>query len=291
MSNTTIILKIVKDFLFKNFINIVFFSFALYSFWFGGFGNNKNPEIIFFSVGQGDAILIQEGEFQVLVDGGPDDSVIFKLAKRMPLYDKNIEIVILTHPHEDHIRGLMNVLDEFSVERVFVNKVEYENKAYRDLVEEYKDIVIEVAQGDKFKYGDIEGEIIYPILSKNEKNGLQNEVQDKNINNESIVTLLSIKGKRILLMGDAEHEVEYKLLKEVSLENIYILKAGHHCSRTATSDMFLRAVNPEVAICCYGKGNKFGHPHYETIEKFQNHDVQYLETAREGDIVIKFSDL
>jgi competence protein ComEC len=287
MNNTIIILKIAKGFLLKNIINIAFLGLAFVFFLFEGFRNNEGPEIIFFDVGQGDAILIQEGDFQVLVDGGPDDSVIFKLAKRMPSYDKKIEIVILTHPHEDHIRGLMNVLDEFTVERVFVNKIEYENKVYEDLLKGYGDVILEVRQGDKFKYGEIEGEIIYPILNKDPSK----RVQDKNINNESIVTLLDIRGKRILLMGDAEHEVEYKLLKEAPLENIYILKAGHHCSRTATSDMFLRAINPEVAICSYGEGNKFGHPHYETIEKFQKHGVQYLETAREGDIVIKFSDL
>ena len=287
MSNTTIILKIVKDFFLKNVINIIFLTLALYSFLFGALGNNEDPEIIFFDIGQGDAILIQEGDFQVLVDGGPDDSVVFKLAKRMPSYDKNIEIVILTHPHEDHIRGLMNVLDEFTVERVFINRIEYENKVYEDLLSGYKDIILEVKEGDKFKYKDIEGEIIYPILNK----GSNSRMQDKNINNESIVTLLDIKGKRVLLTGDAEQEVENKLLKESSLENMYILKAGHHCSRTATSDMFLRAVNPEVAICSYGKGNKFGHPHYETIEKFKKYNVQYLETAKEGDIVIKFSDL
>jgi competence protein ComEC len=287
MNNTIIILKIAKGFLLKNIINIAFLGLAFVFFLFEGFRNNEGPEIIFFDVGQGDAILIQEGDFQVLVDGGPDDSVIFKLAKRMPSYDKKIEIVILTHPHEDHIRGLMNVLDEFTVERVFVNKIEYENKVYEDLLKGYGDVILEVRQGDKFKYGEIEGEIIYPILNKDPSK----RVQDKNINNESIVTLLDIRGKRILLMGDAEHEAEYKLLKEISLENIYILKAGHHCSRTATSDMFLRAVNPEVVICSYGEGNKFGHPHYETIEKFQKHGVQYLETAREGDIVIKFSDL
>lgn len=287
MNNITIILKIVRDFLSKNVINAVFFTLALYSFLFGGFDNNKYPEIIFFDIGQGDAILIQQGNFQALIDGGPDDSVVFKLAERMPSYDKNIEIVILTHPHEDHIRGLMNVLDEFTVERVFINKIEYENRVYEDLLEEYEDVIIEVAQGDRFKYGDIEGEIIYPILNKDSGK----RVQDGNINNESIVTLLDIKGKKILLMGDAEHEVEYKLLKESSLENIYILKVGHHCSRTATSDMFLRAVNPKIAICSYEEGNKFGHPHYETIEKFEKHDVQYLETAKKGDIVIKFEDL
>jgi competence protein ComEC len=254
---------------------------------FGALGNNEDPEIIFFDIGQGDAILIQEGDFQVLVDGGPDDSVVFKLAKRMPSYDKNIEIAILTHPHEDHIRGLMNVLDEFTVERVFINRIEYENKVYEDLLSRYKDIIFEVKEGDKFKYKDIEGEIIYPILNK----GSNSRMQNKNINNESIVTLLDIKGERFLLMGDAEQEVEYKVLKESSLENIYILKAGHHCSKTATSDMFLRAINPEVSICSYGEGNKFGHPHYETIEKFKKYNVQYLETAKEGDIVIKFSDL
>jgi competence protein ComEC len=287
MNNTTIILKIVKDFFFKNIINIIFLTLASYSFLFGGFGNNKDPQIIFFDIGQGDSILIQEGEFQVLVDGGPDDSVIFKLAKRMPLYDKNIEIVILTHPHEDHIRGLMNVLDEFTVEKVLINKIEYANKLYKDLLEDYGDLIVEVALGDKFKYGDIEGEIIYPILNKYSNK----YIQDKNINNESVVTLLNIKGKRILLTGDAEREEEYKLLQQFSFENIYILKAGHHCSRTATSDMFLRAVNPEIAICSYGEGNKFGHPHYETIEKFKKYNVQYLETAKEGDIVIKFSNL
>jgi competence protein ComEC len=287
MNDITIILKIVKDFFFKNIINIIFLTLALYFFLFGGFGNNKDPQIIFFDIGQGDSILIQEGEFQVLVDGGPDDSVIFKLAKRMPLYDKNIEIVILTHPHEDHIRGLMNVLDEFTVEKVLINKIEYANKLYKDLLEDYGDLIVEVALGDKFKYGDIEGEIIYPILNKYSNK----YIQDKNINNESVVTLLNIKGKRILLTGDAEREEEYKLLQQFSFENIYILKAGHHCSRTATSDMFLRAVNPEIAICSYGEGNKFGHPHYETIEKFKKYNVQYLETAKEGDIVIKFSNL
>ncbi|MFA7628258.1 MAG: MBL fold metallo-hydrolase [Candidatus Dojkabacteria bacterium] len=287
MNNTIIILKIARDFFLKNVVNIVFLFLALYSFPSGGLGNNEDLEVVFFDVGQGDSILIQEGDFQVLIDGGPDDSVIFKLAKRMPSYDKNIEIAILTHPHEDHVRGLMNVLDEFTVERVFVNKIEYENKAYEDLLKGYGDVILEVRQGDKFKYGDIEGEIIYPILNKDPSK----RVQDKNINNESIVTLLDIRGKRILLMGDAEHEVEHKLLKAVSLEDTYILKAGHHCSRTATSDVFLRAISPEVAICSYGEGNKFGHPHYETIEKFQKHGVQYLETAREGDIVIKFSDL
>jgi competence protein ComEC len=76
-----------------------------------------------------------------------------------------------------------------------------------------------------------------------------------------------------------------------NLENIYILKAGHHCSRTATSEMFLREIKPHIAICSCGEGNKFGHPDYETIEKFGKHNVQHFITYEVGSVVIKFDDL
>jgi competence protein ComEC len=92
-------------------------------------------------------------------------------------------------------------------------------------------------------------------------------------------------------MGDAEVAVERGLLKTHNLENIYVLKAGHHCSKTATSEMFLREIKPHIAICFCGEGNKFGHPDYETIEKFGKHNVQYFITYKVGSVVIKFEDL
>ena len=283
MKNITTILKITKGFFFNNIVNIVFFILAMYVFVLSGQIQTGSPEIIFFDVGQGDAIFIQQDNFQVLTDGGPDDAIIYHLANKMPVDDKTIEIVVLTHPHEDHIRGLMNVLDEFIVEKVFINRIKYENKAYRYLLEHYEDIIVEVKDGDTFKYGDILGTVIYPPKGK--------KVQDRNINNESVVILAEVRDYRVLLMGDAEHEVEKQLLASRQLENIYILKAGHHCSKTATSDMFLSDTNPQLAICSCGEGNKFGHPHYETLEKFQNLNVQYLVTYKEGNIVIKFNDL
>lgn len=256
---------------------------AIYVYTHLGQAQTNGVEIIFFDVGQGDAILIQQDNFQILIDGGPDDAIIYHLAKKMPLYDKNIEIVVLTHPHEDHIGGLMNVLEEFTVGKVFLNKIEYENKAYYSLLENYKDLLIEVVEGDTFEYGNILGTVIYPPKEKT--------MQDRNINNESVVILVELQDYRVLLMGDAEHEIEKQLLESCELENIYILKVGHHCSRTATSDMFLSVTNPQIAICSCGKENKFGHPHYETLEKFQNLNVQYLVTYEEGNIVIKFNDL
>jgi competence protein ComEC len=282
MKNITTILKIGRKFLGKNAVNIITLVFALGISLFGK-EIQGGPEMTFFDVGQGDAILIQQDNFQVLVDGGPDDSIIYHLAKKMPRRDKTIEIVVLTHPHEDHIRGLMNVLDEFNVEKVFVNKIEYENRSYHYLLEEYEDIVTGVVDGDSFQYADIKGTVLYPPMDKT--------TQSKNINDESVVILVEVFDYRTLLMGDIEIQAEKKLLDMHSLENIYVLKAGHHCSRTATSEMFLRETEPRIAICSCGEGNKFGHPDYETIEKFGKHNVQHFITYEVGSVVIKFDDL
>jgi competence protein ComEC len=283
MKNITTISKIGKKFLQKNIVNIIFVLATIILFSFSRNDNNRGPEIIFFDVGQGDAILIQQDNFQVLVDGGPDDGIIYELARKMPLYDKNIEIMVLTHPHEDHIRGLLNVLEEYTVEKIFINRVEYENRAYKYMLDNYENILYDVVGGDTFEYGDIKGEVLYPF---NEERS-----QEKNLNNESIVLLVGIKNYRILLMGDAEIEVEGRLIEQYDLQNIYILKVGHHCSKTSSSEMFLKITKPQIAICSCGEKNKFGHPHYETIEKFINLDVQYLITYKEGSIVIKFNDL
>ena len=283
MKNTTTILKIGKKFLQENIVNTIFLLLTVILFTFSKQSNNNSPEIIFFDVGQGDAILIQQDNFQILIDGGPDDAIVYELAKQLPWYDKNIEIVVLTHPHDDHIRGLLNVLDQYSVEQIFMNRIEYENRAYEYLLTNYQEKIVEVEQGDVFEYKNIYGEILYPFVGRT--------YQEKNINNESVVILLDVYNYRTLLMGDAEQEIENKLVEKYNLENIYLLKVGHHCSKTSTSDMFLSETNPDIAICSCGEDNKFEHPHYETLEKFQTRDVQYLITYQEGNIVINFDDL
>ena len=283
MKNTTIILKTGKNFFVKNIISIVFFVVAIYLLTLNPSPDATGPEIIFFDVGQGDAILIQQDDFQILVDGGPNDSIVYELAKKMPHHDKTIEFVVLTHPHEDHIRGLMNVLEEYTVEKFLINRVDYENRAYHYLLENYDDILVDVVGGDLLEYGDITVTVLFPF---NEE-----RVQYKNLNNESVVLLVEIYDYKTLLMGDIEEELEHRFIEAFDLENIYILKAGHHCSKTSSSEMFLRAINPTYAICSCGESNKFGHPHYETLEKFQKLGVQYLVTYREGNIVINFDDL
>lgn len=283
MRNTTTILKISKDFFVKNIINILFFSLAIYILTLGSNSDSSGPEIVFFDVGQGDAILIQQDDFQILVDGGPDDRILYELAKKMPKNDKTIEVVVLTHPHEDHIRGLMNVLEGYVVERLLLNRVESENKAYRYMLENYEEILMEVVKGDTVQYKDILATVLFPFDEEREVYA--------NLNNESVVLLVEVYDYRVLLMGDGEVELEQRLLENLEIENIHILKAGHHCSKTSSSEMFLRKVNPTIAICSCGRGNRFGHPHYETLQKFEMLNVQYLITYMEGNIVIKFDDL
>lgn len=280
MKNITIILEKARNIMQSNIpdcISIIVASFLLFPM------ERNYPEVIFFDVGQGDAILIQEGDIQILVDGGPDDTILYKLAERMPLYDKKIELLILTHPHDDHIKGLLNVLKEYEIEKILINKITSSHMGYQYMLAKYESKIANVVVGDTIEYGDIRMEVLYPFED--------NLPQKSNINNESIVILLSVQHAKILLMGDAEEEVEEEMIKNNTVNPVDILKAGHHCSRTSSSEMFLKNINPRFAICSCGRKNKFGHPHHETLEKFQDLNVQYFLSYEEGDIVIKFDHL
>lgn len=241
---------------------------------------SDSVKVVFIDVGQGDSILIQQGNFQILVDGGPDASILFEISKYMPAGDMEIEVVVLTHPHADHLQGLLDVLDRYKVGEVWVNSTDYDLEQYRyfnslDLK------FVEVKEGDVLKYRDLEIEVLYPFYE---------EMSFSNINNESIVLELSVFDNKILLMGDAEKEVEELLVENNSLKNVDILKAGHHCSVTASSECFLEIVKPVISICSYGEDNKFGHPHDETLKRFENYNVQYLATEKEGNIVFTFRE-
>ena len=262
-------MKAVITTLKKNFIEILFAGISIYAILFGNFTKVKSPEIIFMNIGQGDAILIQQNNFQILIDSGPDESIVYSLAKHMPWYDKNIEVLIITHPHEDHIGGISSIYDKYHVEKIYYNHVEYRNSTYEFIRTHYSDIMKSVVAGEYLKHKDISLLFIYPFKSNTE------EIQNENINNESVVTIVDIKGKKILLTGDAEKPVEKEIEEIISGEDIYILKAGHHCSKTSTSETFLKAVNPTYAICSCGKENKFGHPSHVLFHSSSRRQTLY----------------
>jgi len=268
MRTLTIILK----FILKNWIVILFILIATFM------QNSKysgRPVVVFLNVGQGDATLIQQDSFQILVDGSPDDAVLFELAKYMPIYDRNIEVVVLTHAHDDHLKGLLMVLENYNVDSLWYSPSCTNNPSYKFLLEKYAQKLVKVDTSTKLEYEDISMSVIYPVEGKCEKN----------INNESVILDVKVGQKRILLTGDAEKEVEEKIYENIG--DIDILKAGHHCSRTASSEMFLKSINPEIVVCSAGEENKFGHPHNETLEMFKKLNVQYLITYEQGNIVFE----
>lgn len=266
------VLTTILKFILKNWIVILFIviaTFMQYS------EHSSSPVVVFLDVGQGDATLIQEDGFQILVDGGPDDAILYGLAKYLPIYDRNIEVVVLTHAHDDHLKGLLMVLENYSVDSIWYSPSCADTSSYKFMLEEYPEKLVKVDSSTKLKYGDISMSVIYPVEAKCEEN----------INNESIVLDVDVNGKKILLTGDAEKDVEEQIFDKIG--DVDILKAGHHCSRTASSEMFLNSVEPEIAICSLGEGNKFGHPHNETLEMFKKLNVQYLITYEEGNIVFE----
>lgn len=242
--------------------------------------------VVFLDVGQGDATLIQNGNTQILVDGGPDRTILYELPKYMPFFDRKIEYLVLTHPHEDHIKGFLYVLENYEVEEILYYPVCYENNSYKSLLQSGVNIR-EVFAGDSISLESLNINIIWPRVEKYNK-GECIKPWNNNINNDSLVMEFEFLEKKYLLMGDSEKEVEKNLLEEKVISNKYhILKAGHHCSKTSSSETFLKFVSPTYVICSAGIKNKFGHPSSETLKTFDSLGVQYLVTYDEGNIQIK----
>jgi len=236
------------------------------------------PSLVFLNIGQGDATLIQQESFQMLVDAGPDTSILFELPKYMPDNDRTIEVVVLTHSHDDHIQGLFSILNNYKVGTIVYASQCFESKDFEYVETNYKDILYDLNEDWKLTYGDLSVSAIYPI-----------DVNcHQNVNEDSVVLDVKIKDTRVLLMGDAGYEAEEYLLKNNLVSQADILKAGHHCSRSATSDMFLSEIFHSITICSCGTNNTFGHPHSETVNILKKHNVQHLVTYQEGNIVFTF---
>lgn len=246
----------------------------------------------FLDIGQGDGILITTpDQHHILVDGGPEQFVLEELGESLPFLHRTLDLVVLTHPHADHVMGLVPVLERYSVKRVLFSGVNYESPIYDAFLNEIRerDIPLEVARASQdwrlpFKNG---GEIVFDVLYPFES--LLGDHRS-NVNNASVVMKVMYGPHKILLTGDAELEVESELVATDLDLSAHLLKAGHHGSRTSSSWEFLKRVNPEIVVIQCGTDNPFGHPHPETLEKLQDLDVEVRRNDLEGRIRIMFND-
>lgn len=238
----------------------------------------------FFDVGQGDAIFIEaENGNQVLIDGGPNSSILAKLGETMPFWDKSIDLIILTHPHADHLDGLIEVLKRYDIDMVLETGVSHsipEYEEWRRLLREKGVKVFTANAGQRVQLSDSAFLDILAPLDNFDGSSL------KNIHDAMIVSKLASGSASLLLMGDAEKQIEYRLLLSGAAVDTDILKVGHHGSKTSTGEEFLRAVSPEFAVISAGRKNRYGHPHQEVIDRLEDFGVEILRTDIDGDIVL-----
>ena len=216
----------------------------------------RDPDISVLDVGQGDAILVEGSRGgRLLIDGGPDpDRLLVRLDARIPPWDRRIDAVILSHPHEDHVAGLALLLERYHVARVFEPGMRGPGPGYaawlRDLARPGAPVRLGLAAGDRLAVDEIEFQVLWPIRGQVPVTPPDGGT---GINNVSVVLLGRIGDRRALLMGDVEEGIDPSLLAD-GLPHVDLLKVAHHGSRTATTQAFVDATRPKVAIASAGAG-------------------------------------
>ena len=229
---------------------------------------DDNLHVSILNVGQGDAILIQQGNLQVLVDGGPNPQAIaLELGKQMPFWDRTIELVVLTHPSADHVTGLVEVLNRYKVKQVLQPNLDFESDIYDEwlrLVEE-KDIKCTIAQAGQ--QIDLGKGVVIKVLNPQIPHLTGTE---SDIDNNGVVLHISMGEVSFLLTADIMWEAEFELIACRASLTSTVLKVAHHGSDTSTGEEFLAVVNPQLAVISVGADNRFGHPTPEVMERLED---------------------
>ncbi|MBI2645174.1 MBL fold metallo-hydrolase [Candidatus Uhrbacteria bacterium] len=245
--------------------------------------NARQLTVSYFDVGQGDAELIRTPSSQnILIDGGPDRSVEQKLGSTLPFYDRTIDLMILTHPHADHLNGLIGVLQTYPVKKIFLSEMKNTTVGFREFlrIAKEKNIPIEyVTEGKRVTFGASTAlDVLAPY---------DDEQSKTDINNASVVVKVTYHKTAFMFTGDAETTEEEHIARNRDDLASDVLKTGHHGSKTSTSEEFLAEVHPDIAIISVGKGNMYGHPDKEIIHRLEQNRITVYRTDEAGDITVK----
>lgn len=272
--------KIKKQFKYY-FLGLLFLAAVFV--WYAVFREGrKGLEIDFLDVGQGDAIFIQAANGnQVLLDSGPNKKVLNELSKVMPFYDRSIDVIIESHPDNDHITGFIDVLKKYNINAVMESGVEVDTPAYEELEKVIKDKNIQkilAKKGIRINLGDdIYLDILLPVVNN----------PNFSPHDGMVVLKLNYGKNSFLLTGDLEKKMENYLVNIDNNLKSDVLKIGHHGSKTSTSEVLLGYVNPDYAIISVGKNNKYGHPNQEVLDRLNQFGIKIFRTDEKGTIKIK----
>lgn len=250
--------------------------------WYAVIKESRQGElrVYFLNVGQGDAIFIDAPSGnQMLIDGGPDKSVLTELGKALPFYDRKIDVLVATHPDKDHIAGLTYVLDRYEVGKILEPGVSSETAVYQSLEKKINNKKVPKILARRGMVIDLGGGAIFKILFPDR------DTAGWETNTASIVGRVVYGDNSVMLTGDSPQAIE-NYLAVLDGKNLQsdILKAGHHGSRTSSSQNFVGFVNPQYAIISAGKDNSYGHPHREVLDLFEKFKIPILRTDNSGTV-------
>ncbi len=238
-------------------------------------GRADVSQICFLNVGQGDATVVRHAGVTVLIDAGSDEAVMQELMEVLPLHDRVIDLAVMTHPHADHIAGFEEVMRYYDITHALLTNVAYSSRTYeriRDTFMRGGHTIVDAPQ--VFDWEGLRLETLYPRQSFDGRS-----VQE--VNNTSIVTLISFGELDFLLTADIEEPVEQELVQFVRDRSIEIMTVPHHGSNSSSSEAFIDAVRPQLAIIPVGP-NTYGHPVRDIVERYHVRDIPTLRTDEEG---------
>lgn len=268
----------------------------------------NNLQIIACDVGQGDAILVTLGRRQMLIDGGPNNKVLDCLSKYMPFWDREIEIVVLTHPQADHYTGLIDVFSRYKVKMFLANALDASSQEYKVLKEQVGGSgadVVNPTTGMVVRLGLIHLDILNP----SKKFIAQNSEKEKQVSNKSttknsgvlgaytskldpnefsVVVHLNYGKTSALFTGDIgpnKSDLIAQELTDIGAQVDYI-KVPHHGSKNGMTERLLDTASPSVAVISVGKNNRYGHPSEEVIKLLSDKEIKTLRTDEIGDVVV-----
>lgn len=295
---------------------------AVTSWLLAGSQPSQNLLVTFCDVGQGDAVLISYQNQQMLIDGGPGKAVLDCLNHYLPLGDKIIELVVITHPDRDHLGGIVEVLDHYRVNQLATIPVGKDTQVYGRLIDRITTLqqsnqltAKNIFSGDKLEFGPVTTTVIWPerkwlaqrtpgvdVSSPSLRGGLEPPVligpdnktvlgattTHTDINDFSIVLHLQFGDFDLLLNGDAEAEVQDEQLDTGLLPtNVEVMNEPHHGSRNGLLPEWLETVSPDLTVISVGAANTYGHPAPEILSKLQSANSRVLRTDQSGDITIE----
>ena len=236
--------------------------------------SEENLRVYYIDVGQADSILIINQNQSMLIDAGNNDDGqdVVEFIKAQGI--SKLDYVIGTHPHEDHIGGLDDVIKEIDIDKIYLPKIQTNTKTYESVLEAILNKnknINSLQKGDRITLGEAELEVMTDAI-----------LEKENLNLSSNIIKLEFNGISFLFTGDAETENE----KTIKWGNIDILKVGHHGSTTSSSSKFIKQIKPKYAIISVGKDNSYGHPHKEIIKRLEDVGSEILRTDKFGTIKI-----